>query len=86
MLVNCEKCRLSYDDAERWTYCPHDRFISIEDLERKKAALDLIGRQVCFAHQPKGPAHFVQAVKFDGMITLADMAGEFAPHLFVMAS
>lgn len=53
--------------------------------ERKKLALGLLGKAVCFAHQPDGPAHRILAVGWNGMITLDDMAGEFAPHLFVVA-
>jgi hypothetical protein len=83
MIRNCVTCRQDYDDAERLTFCPHDRFMSAEDLEQKKAGLALIGKHVCFAHQPTGPSHFVQSVGWNGMVTLGDMVGEFAPHLFI---
>lgn len=85
MLVRCKDCGADYDDGERLTYCPHERFMSASDLKQKDAGLALIGKQVRFAHQPEGPAHPVQAVSWNGMISLADMAGEFAPHLFVAA-
>lgn len=52
---------------------------------RKLQSRSLIGKQVCFAYQPKGPSHRVQSVGWNGMVTLADMVGEFAPHLFVKA-
>ena len=26
MIVKCEKCKVSYDDAYRWTICPHETF------------------------------------------------------------
>lgn len=85
MMTSCVKCFVTYDDGERSTVCPHDRFMSANDLEQKKLGLALIGKDVCFAHQSDGPAHHVQAIGWNGMVTLADMTGEFAPHLFVVA-
>ena len=87
MIIRCEVCDDEYDDAERDTGCPHKRFLSVEDQTRKDAAIALIvaGKPVCFAHQPDGPTHRVQSVNFIGMVTLDDMTGEFAPHLFVEA-
>lgn len=26
MIVTCPQCRRGYDDAYRWTFCPHDTF------------------------------------------------------------
>ncbi len=49
------------------------------------AGMDLLGRDVRFAHEPDGPVHRVLAVGSNGMVTLYNMAGEFAPHLFIMA-
>ena len=86
MLVRCNGCGTDYDDAERLTFCPHERIMPAADMEQKKAGLALIGKRVCFAHQPKGPAHHVQAVGWNGMVVLADMVGEFAPHIFILAT
>lgn len=83
MRVKCHDCGATYHDEDRLTYCPHEPIMAADDLEQKKAGLDLLGRDICFAHQPDGPAHRVQSVGWNGMVTLADMAGEFAPHLFV---
>lgn len=85
MFKRCDDCGTDYDDAERLTFCPHDRFMSAEDLEQKKAGLALIGKPVCMAHQPTGPVYRVQSVGWNGMVTVTDMVGEFAPHLFVPA-
>lgn len=85
MMINCESCNLAYDDADRTTICPHGLIMPIDDLNRKKAALALCERDICFAHQPEGPTHRVQSVNWNGMLTLHDMTGEFAPHLFVIA-
>jgi hypothetical protein len=74
-----------YDDADRTTICPHPLIMPADDLEQKKAGLALIGHAVCFAHEPDGPIYHIQAVSWDGMVTLREMAGEFAPHLFVLA-
>lgn len=27
-LVTCPKCGKTYDDLNRWTYCPHDKFMA----------------------------------------------------------
>jgi hypothetical protein len=86
MLVKCNDCGTDYDDAERLTFCPHARNLLAADMEQKKAALALLGKQVYFAHQPKGPVHRVSTIRWNGMVTLADMVGEFAPHIFVPAT
>jgi hypothetical protein len=85
MEIRCEHCDTIYDDAERLTYCPHDDIMPPADMAQKDAGLALIGKRVCFAHEPQGPSHAVQAVGWNGMVTIDDMAGEFAPHLFVLA-
>ncbi len=86
MRVTCPSCGHSYDDAARSTICPHGRFMSAQDLTQKDAGLALIGKDICFAHEPAGPVRRVQSVGWNGMVTIAGMAGEFAPHLFVLAN
>jgi hypothetical protein len=85
MIVKCESCLATYDDADRLTYCPHDMIMAADDLEQKKTALALLEHDICFAHMPDGPTHRVQTIGWNGMVTLHDMAGEFSPHFFVMA-
>lgn len=84
MIVTCETCGTHFDDADRLTFCPHFLIMPRDDLEQKKAGLALVGHDVCFAHEPSGPARRVQSVGWNGMVTLAGMTGEFAPHLFVI--
>ncbi len=86
MIIQCASCGKTFDDADRTTICPHGLIMPAEDLARKKAALELIGKDLHFAHEPGGPVRRVQAVGWNGMVTIADMAGEFAPHLFVEKS
>ena len=88
MIVTCNKCRASYDDAERLTYCPHDLLMPREDLERKKQALKIIGKRVRFRHMvyDVGPSYRVSSVSWNGMVGLEGMVGEFAPHLFVVVT
>lgn len=46
---------------------------------------EMIGRRVRFRHQAStGPDHSIKSVSRDGMITLADMSGEFAPDIFIL--
>jgi hypothetical protein len=85
MIVECPDCGATYRDEDRLTYCPHEPIMAADDLEQKKYALSLLERDICFAHQPNGPTHRIQSVGWNGMITLHDMVGEFAPHLFVVA-
>lgn len=86
MLVRCGECGTDYDDSERFTFCPHDFLMPAADMDQKKAGLALLGKQIVFAHQPGGPAHRVRSVGWNGMITITDMVGEFAPHMFVTAT
>jgi hypothetical protein len=83
MQTECPNCGATFDD--RTTICPHPLIMPADDLARKKAALDLIGKDLHFAHEPGGPVRRIQSVGWNGMVTLHDMAGEFAPHLFVLA-
>lgn len=83
--VTCSKCGAEFDDADCSTICPHDLIMPADDLAQKKAGLALLERDICFAHEPNGPIRRVQAVSWNGMVTIAGMAGEFAPHLFVPA-
>jgi hypothetical protein len=80
--VTCAACGTAFDDADQSTLCPHRLIMAPEDLERKKAALAM-PRRVCFAHMPRGPVLHVTAIGWNGMVRLAEMVGEFAPHLFV---
>lgn len=89
MMTTCGSCGRSYDDATRWTYCPHERFISAELAAQKDLAFSLMGKDVRFAHEsPESyTAHRVQSINHSGMVTLhpdSGMVGEFAPHLFVV--
>lgn len=83
MRVTCGLCSKPFDDAERSTICPHRSIMPKEDLKRKMAAIDLLGQQVRFAHQPDGPWRRIQSMSWNGMLTVEGMEGEFAPHLFV---
>lgn len=54
-----------------------------EDLDRKIAALKLLGKTVRFNHQQEtGPDRRIGFVSWNGMVGVDGMAGEFAPHLF----
>lgn len=85
MIVKCEDCGAEFDDADCSTICPHNLIMPAHDLAQKKLALTLIERDICFAHQADGPVHRIQSINWNGMVTLNDMVGEFAPHLFVPA-
>jgi hypothetical protein len=84
MMQTCLQCGDNYDDARCSTICPHESFLSEETLARKDAAIGLLGKTIRFAHQPEGPNWSVMSVSWDGMVMLADLAGEFAPHLFTI--
>lgn len=83
MQVKCADCGAVYDDAVCSTICDHQRFMTDTDLKRKIAAIDMMGKSVRFLDQAKtGPTHRVIACNFIGMLTISDVAGEFAPRLF----
>ncbi len=83
MMVTCGLCRERYDDADCDTGCPHPLIMPRADLEQKKLAIELLGKEVRFAHQERGPWYRIQSMSWNGMLTLEGMSGEFAPHLFV---
>ena len=84
MIKTCISRHRIFDDAEQYTYCPHKRFLSAEEQKQKDAAIALLGEEICFAHQPDGPFFMVRSVGHRGMVEIDGMAGEFAPHLFVI--
>lgn len=86
MNVTCWECGLAYDDADRLTFCPHELIMPADDLARKKAAIALMdgGSTVRFNHQrDSGPDFHILGIDFIGMVTLRELPGYFAPHLFV---
>lgn len=85
MNILCVDCFTYFDDARRLSYCPHEPLASDEILDRKDAAARLLmANTVRFNHEADtGPDRKIQSVSWDGMVTLGDLAGEFAPHLFV---
>jgi hypothetical protein len=50
--------------------------------DRLPVAASMLGKPVRFSHEPDGPVHRVRSVTSIGMVTLHDMDGAFAPHLF----
>lgn len=85
MNVTCATCTVVFDDAERLTYCPHDRFMSEADLKQKIDGIELLGKYVRFVHrQFDGPRRVIGCGP-TGMVEIEGMSGEFAPHLFTVA-
>ena len=85
MIVTCNDCDRTYDDARRWTTCPHDPLMSDHDLEQKDAGIALaIAGTVRFNHMTDADVMHVQSCGWNGMVTLRELPGEFAPHLFVV--
>lgn len=85
MIVTCPECDVPFDDARCTTICPHEQFLPDDLITQKDLAMSLCGKDVCFNHMPDGPRYHVQSVGREGRITLAELPGEFAPHLFVVA-
>lgn len=84
MITTCLTCRVTYDDAEQFTICPHRLLLPVADMERKKEALALSGKRIRFAHMPEDAEVRITSICWNGMVTLEGFAGEFAPHLFVV--
>jgi hypothetical protein len=78
----CDFCRKSYDDAISNTICPHPRFISQQDAKQKDLAFSLVAKDLQFNHTKDGAPLHIQSINSCGMVTLRELPGEFAPHLF----
>ena len=85
MNVQCDKCHKRYDDAKKWTICPHEQFLSDTQFARKDLAISLIGKDLYFAHRQEGEMFHISTVTWEGMVTLDNLPGEFTPGLFVVA-
>ena len=80
MILSCPTCHLRFDDAERNTRCPHARLLAPADLERKVAAIKLIGRRVRVkVDGPDSLPRLIMCVDWVGRITLYGREGEFDP-------
>lgn len=87
MVVTCSSCAMKYDDARASTVCPHEPLMSDADLKQKDAGQKLLGKDVMFAHQVNdktASVYRVYACGWSGMLELHGLAGEYAPHLFVV--
>lgn len=85
MIVRCRECDEVYDDAIRWTICPHERFISDEDVARKAEGARYLGRLVRFVSEgPEVEPRRVFAMGATGRLSLEGLPGEFPPDLLVV--
>lgn len=62
----------------------------VKSASQRKKAIAILGKRVHFAHQVGGTIHMVTGMRNEGdgggwMVMLDDMAGFFAPHVFVKA-
>lgn len=80
MIITCHACKTRFDDARISTLCPHPLLASEDILKRKALAVDLIGKELRFADQPRGFIHHVQSVDWRGMVKLHGMEGTFPPE------
>ncbi len=78
----CDKCRTDYDDERQSMICDHGAFLSADEWVQKRLAVKLLGKNVRFLNRQFDGPRRVTSVSRTGMITLEDMSGEFAPHLF----
>lgn len=84
MITKCPDCNASYDDARLSTICPHEAFLTVQQAEQKDLAMKLAGKRVSFVNMSDTAVYRIRAVRWDGMVELDELAGEFAPHLFVV--
>lgn len=85
MQTKCPKCQLEYDDAEHWTTCPHERFISSDDRNRKDLAFSLVHKPLKFRNLNAGAALYIQSISDRGYVTFRNHTGEYDPHFFEVA-
>lgn len=84
MEITCNDCGRLYDDADRWTLCPHELLMPIEDLNRKKLALSLLEKPLRFK---AGDLHAatplrIESVSWNGYISFHGHADEYDPIFF----
>lgn len=83
MIRPCDHCDVLYDDATRFTICPHWPFISAEDATRKDRAVALLGKNVVWA--ATGEPARITSVGRDGFVTVGGYQhGQFNPDLFTL--
>ncbi len=85
MKVTCGTCDKTYDDAECVTICPH-WIVSREDLDRKDAAMKLLGKKVRFRNDTEVD-YPVDSVSWNGLVKLKGYPlqfVQFGPHMFVV--
>lgn len=86
MQRTCETCQTEFDDYSQFTSCPHEPIAPRDVLERKRQAMEIVGKMVRFAHEPdrEESYRFCSSVNAFGMVHVEGFIGEFAPHLFVV--
>jgi hypothetical protein len=63
----------------------HRFAVTAWDSARLKAAAELFGKRVRFAHMAEGEETYrVRSMHSDGMVEIDGLGGLFAPHLFVL--
>jgi hypothetical protein len=87
----CEQCGATYDDARCNTLCPHPQFLSHLAFLRKDRATRLAGKDLYVVAGPgrdgrlqpvSGNRRYrIQAIGWDGMVTLAGETIERSPFL-----
>lgn len=84
MKTECSRCTRVFDEDRCSAICPHEKFLTAEEVYRKHIALSLRGKRLRFIHMPPGQMDTrVISVSYDGMVTIEGLLGLFAPHLFV---
>ena len=83
MIRECEKCHASYNDATCWTICPHERFISDSDAQRKDRAFSLCGKLIrVLEGNHRGEVCRVRSIDSLGYVTVDITEETFAPYQF----
>lgn len=81
MMMKCKSCGEMYDDARRFTFCPHDEFISEDIAARKDRACELAGKKLRF--RSSRTRCEISAVASNGMVMLKGWSyALFSPDLF----
>jgi hypothetical protein len=71
VIVTCEECQKTYDDAECFTFCPHDPFMDPVDLERKKRAIQIFDTRKTYKVKDSERKGTITSVDYKGFVSLS---------------
>lgn len=70
MIRTCDECGEAYDDARRWTICPHRDLLPEQDMNRKIKAIEIFDSRKSYRVKGTQIVGEITSVDAVGMVTL----------------